>query len=82
MFYNRLCYPSGANAPAPAQYHRRTHPNTDADPIARKLPTNNINTFDNRVESAPMGLYSAPRFHFKVQKVVRRATTTDIVMMQ
>ena len=68
-----------SRAPVPAQHHRQTHPNADADSIARKLPTNNINAFDRQDESAPMGLYSA--HDFKVQKVVRRATTKDIVMM-
>ncbi|KAI0265469.1 hypothetical protein BGY98DRAFT_939563 [Russula aff. rugulosa BPL654] len=43
------------SSPSTSQHHRQTHPNADADPNARKLPTNNINAFDNQDETAPMG---------------------------
>jgi hypothetical protein len=60
-----------------SKYHRQIHPNADVNPIARKLPTNNINAFDSQDENAPM--HSA--HDFKAQRVARRTTTKDIVMM-
>ncbi|KAI0266578.1 hypothetical protein BGY98DRAFT_1030061 [Russula aff. rugulosa BPL654] len=55
-----------------APHHRQIHPNADVNPIARKLPTNNINAFDSQDETRHvLGA------RFKAQRVARRTTTND-----